>query len=260
MNEIKRADKRIFARAILNPFRLLAMSACSYVAYLLSGMGAVAFGFGLAVVGIGAGVYAVAVRNDFINKRFRNPEHKHLWDMVEDRLTRLRKALKLAPEHVRASMSDLPTRVERTAKQLYQSLRRADIVRGEIVRSEGNIVTAAFPFHVQSQDSETNELYVMADKNVAEYRRHFQGIAARVTRTEGQCAVFISALDSMRVQILGHRLVGEFVPAEKEDFLSAMADIRTQLNSINEALDELDLPTTAPPIAEEQDEIENRHG
>ncbi len=260
MSEIKRADRKIYAAAIFHPFRLLAMSACVYATYLLAGMGAVAFGFGLAITGVGLGIYSLAVRNDFLNRRFKNSEHKHLWSLVEDRLDRLRAALKLAPEHIRRSMNDLPNRIERTANQLYESLRRADIVRGEIMRSEGNLATAAFPFHVQSPDMETNELYVMADKNVAEYRRHFQGITARVTRTEGQCAVFISALDSMRVQILGHRLVGDTVPAEKEVFLEAMSDIRAQLNSINQALEELDLPVTAITEPTEDAEQQNLHG
>jgi hypothetical protein len=72
--------------------------------------------------------------------------------------------------------------------------------------------------------------------------------------------VFISALDSMRVQILGHRLVGDTVPAEKEVFLEAMSDIRAQLNSINEALEELDLPVTAITEPTEDAEQQNLHG
>lgn len=260
MNEIKRADRNIILGAVFNPMRLLGLAICGYVSYLLADLGGVAFAFGVLILGVGLGMYGVAIRNDFLNKRFKNQEHKHLWDMVEDRLSRLRGALKLAPDHVKASINDLPDRVERTARQLYQSLRRADIVRCEILRSEGNVSTASFPFHVTSPDTETTELYLLADKNVAEYKRHYQGIQARVTRTEGQCAVFISALDSMRVQILGHRLVGDSVPSEKQEFLQAMSEISAQLNSINIALTELDLPVSAavakPPQTEEQQNLQ----
>lgn len=261
MNEIKRADRNILLGAIFNPFRLLGLIACGYVSFLLAELGGVALGLGIAILAVALGMYAVAIRNDYVNKRFKNQEHKHLWDMVEDRLSRLRGAVKLAPDHVKSSMNDLPIRVERTAKQLYQSLRRADIVRCEILRSEGSLATASFPFQVSSPDTETTELYVLADKNVAEYKRHYLGIQARVTRTEGQCAVFISALDSMRVQILGHRLVGDSVPSEKQDFLQAMSDISAQLNSINIALTELNLPVSAPASTiQEVQEQQNLQG
>lgn len=244
MTDIKRADYKAAAIAILNPWRLLGLAFACYLGYMLTNQEGLWFYTGLAIVGVGIGLFGAAARLDFLKRRFRNPDHKRLWDIVEDRLIRMRNALKRVPPHIRSSLDDLTKNVDKTSNHLYRSLRRADIVKDEIMRSEGPVATAAFPFQVSSPDAETNELYVIADKNVAEYRRHFQGIAARVTRVEGQCAVFISALDSLRVQLLGHRLTADDT-VSKQDFLETMNDIKSQLASINRALSELDLPVSA---------------
>ncbi len=106
----------------------------------------------------------------------------------------------------------------------------------------------------------------MADKNIAEYRQQFAGVMAGVHRTEAQSAVYMTTLDTLRMKMLGYRLVGKSPEMSSHDFLEALAEARAQLQSIDTALEELDLghyPKTIavvpPPMpADAVDEIEQR--
>jgi hypothetical protein len=51
----------------------------------------------------------------------------------------------------------------------------------------------------------------------------------------------MTTLDSVRVKMLGYRLVGRSPELATHEFLSAIAEARAQLQSIDTALDELDL-------------------
>lgn len=200
---------------------------------------------GWGILAAGTVYYAKNVWEGFNSRRFKTKEHERMWEAIKDRLKRFREALKKCPKYVAGGLEGIPEHVERTSKQLYQSLRKADMVKAEINKSEGSVGVSGMPFAVSSSDPETSELYLMADKNVAEYRKHFQSVSARVTRTEAQCAVFVSALDALRVQLLGHRLSGEDDAVGREQFVEKMSGIRTQLASINSALLELELPGAA---------------
>jgi hypothetical protein len=88
---------------------------------------------------------------------------------------------------------------------------------------------------------------------------------AGVQRTEAQSAVFMTTLDSLRMKMIGHRLVGRGPELSSQDFLEALAEARAQLQSIDTALEELDLghyPKTIaavpPPIPD--DAIQQRLG
>ncbi|MCH8274393.1 MAG: hypothetical protein IH851_06360 [Armatimonadetes bacterium] len=239
MNEIQRADVKNLASSLLSPARLLGFALAGWVGWLLMAQASWLW-IGLAVWLFGGAVYANAVREDFFKRRFRTPEHRQLWDLVQDRLKRLRRAIKRAPAYVGSALEEMPGTVERTAERLYRSLRRADIVKGEIERSEGRLGPTSVTLKVQTADPETNELYVLADKNLAEYRKHFQTISAHVTRTEGQCAVFVSALDALRVQLLGHRLSEARPEVPMREFRETMGKVRGQLQAIERALRELE--------------------
>jgi hypothetical protein len=253
MSDIARADRRLIAMSVMSPVRLLGLAVAAFLAYMLIGLGGDLSYIGYVVIGAAAGLFAVAARTDYIGRRFSNAEHRNLWSLIEDRMAKIKSAMKKLPPHIRASLAELETSVDRTADRLYYSLRRADIVKTEIAKSEGPLATSGMPFHIGTHDEETKELYVQADRNVAEYRRHFLGIYARVTRTEGQCAVFISALDSLRVQLLGHRLVGDREQVPANEFGDEMENVKSQLRSIDKALYELDLPMT-PAVEEVQAE------
>jgi hypothetical protein len=82
---------------------------------------------------------------------------------------------------------------------------------------------------------------------------------AGVQRTEAQSAVFMTTLDTLRMKMIGYRLVGRSPELSSHDFLEALAEARAQLQSIDTALEELDLghyPKTVasvppPPIPDD---------
>ncbi len=241
MDEIRRADAKNLLRRLLSPGRLLVLLAAGYLGWLPISSGQGIWQLGVVFWAIGLGYYVYSVREDFLRNRFVNQEHGQLWEIIRDRLARLRKAIQQAPGHIKPGIQEVPKTVERTGKNLYESLRRADIVKAEIVKSEGAGGISSLPFQARIADGETNELYVLADKNVAEYRKHYDFINAKVTRTEGQCALFISALDTLRVQLLGYRLTSKEPKVSNQEFVSTVREVQLQLDAINKALDELDL-------------------
>ena len=92
-----------------------------------------------------------------------------------------------------------------------------------------------------SNDPQSRELYRLADKNIAEYRAQYAGVMAGVQRTEAQSAVFMTTLDTLRMKMIGYRLVGRSPEMASQEFLEALAEARMQLQSIDTALEELDL-------------------
>ena len=51
----------------------------------------------------------------------------------------------------------------------------------------------------------------------------------------------MTTVDTLRMKMLGYRLVGRSPELSSNDFLSALAEARAQLQSIDTALEELDL-------------------
>jgi hypothetical protein len=94
---------------------------------------------------------------------------------------------------------------------------------------------------IVTHDRQAQELYRIADKNIAEYRQRFQAVMAGVERTEAQAAVMTTTLDTLRIKMLGYRLVGRDPDAPTQEFLAALAEARMQLDSIDTALSELEL-------------------
>jgi hypothetical protein len=246
MLEVRKNDLRNLLTALLSPYRLLWLGLTCYLAWLFFNMSGFFEYFSILLLGLGMGIYATNTWVAFDKKRFKNRRHADLWDGVKDRHRRFRQAIKRAPKHLGGNLTELPKSIDQTSKHLYLSLRKADLVLHEITKSEGDAGVLSLRFQVWSQDPETSELYVLADKNVADYRRQYDALMSRITRTEGQCALFISVLDSLRVQLLGHRLSSpEPIPTQKE-FINVMKEMQLQLDSINKALSELDMPMPIP--------------
>jgi len=192
---------------------------------------------------------------------FINPKMKRLWDQCQERLAAFEKSLREVRKAKIAKYEELPKTVEGVAKSLYVALRRADIVMREVGKSEG--VTPP-PLAIPVSDRQAQELYRIADKNLAEYRTNFSNVVGSVQRAEAQGAVFITTLDNLRIKLLSHRLSPKQAEDEIHDFLYAMTEAKLQLDAIDHALEELELgpvptkitiladqPASPPPVEEQ---------
>jgi hypothetical protein len=115
------------------------------------------------------------------------------------------------------------------------------MVAHEVMATERGMLNQPPTWTPSSSDPQSRELYRLADKNIAEYRAHYAGVMAGVQRTEAQSAVFMTTLDTLRMKMIGYRLVGRSPEMASQEFLEALAEARMQLQSIDTALEELDL-------------------
>jgi len=255
MDDIRRQDLRLFALELLSPIRLICTSAI--VILLLANvhsLGAVAVLMAMIAIFVSSiWAWMESDKRRFMNKRF-----KALWLGCQDRLSRFEDVLKRMRKDQVADLNEMPNTIRGVSKSLYIALRRADIISHEVQLSEKGLYNEPPTWKSPSRDAQSQELYRLADKNIAEYRAQFAGVMAGVQRTEAQSAVFMTTLDTLRMKMIGYRLVGRSPELSSHDFLEALAEARAQLQSIDTALDELDLghyPKTIsvvpPPIPEE---------
>ena len=245
MNDIRRRDRKVFFKEAFTIPRLLVMlGIVGTVSLALQGS------LNLAVI-VCAKAMALAVLYSAyvasIPKRFHSPKFLYLWEAVRERHARFKKALRQLSKRGIADLKDLPVTVDAIVQELYLALRRADMIENEVTNSEGWLMLQPPVPGIVSHDRQAQELYRIADKNIAEYRQRFQAVMAGVERTEAQAAVMTTTLDTLRIKMLGFRLVGRDPDAPTHEFLAALTEARMQLDSIDKALSELELtpfPTT----------------
>ena len=231
LDEIRRRDIAVFGRELLRPSRSLVWLGLIGVLVALVRGGLTApwpFWAFLSLVVVGT-VWS-AYRSS-IGKRFRHTRMRLHWEVAQDRHTRFQAALQSLAKSRVAKLEELPTTIDATVQTLYRALRRADIVAHEVAASEGWLLGQPKP----------------------QYRQHFQAVMASVERTEAQAAVFTTTLDTLRMKLLGYRLVGRETEAPTQEFLAALTEARMQLDAIDKALDEIELtpfPTTIVTIPE----------
>jgi hypothetical protein len=199
-------------------------------------------------------VVASTAYTESMKRRFKSPRMRALWSGCEDRLKRFEEATKRMRKEQVADLKEVPKTIDAVANNLYVALRRADTISHEIQQSEKDLYSAPPVWVKQSTDAQSQELYRLADRNIAEYKAQFAGVMAGVERTEAQCAVFMTTLDTLRMKMIGYRLVGRSPEMNSHDYLESLAEARAQLQSIDSALEELDLghypkmiATVAPP-------------
>jgi hypothetical protein len=268
MDDIQRQDLRLFVRELLSFWRLL-FTGC---ALLFFGLTPVLPGFAWRFT-IGFVVLCVWLATSYSaseKKRFIHKRHQALWNGCVDRLNRFEEVLRKMRKDQVADLHEMPNTIRRVADSLYKALRRADIISDEVQESEKGLYNAPPIWTASPSDPQSKELYRIADKNIAEYRQQFAGVMAGVQRTEAQSAVFMTTLDTLRMKMLGYRLVGRGPELPSGEFLEALAEARAQLESIDTALEELDLghypktiaampPSMPPPIPQQiADELEQR--
>ncbi len=256
MDDIRRQDTRLFVRELTNPWRLVMTFAACMILYFISVNSLRA---GIGGLGIVLFISIMTAWKDSIDKRFINKRMKALWDGCQDRMIRFEEVLKKTKKEKIADFNEMPTTIRGVAQSVYVALRRADMISHEVMQSERDLIAQPPVWKAPGTDAQSQELYRLADKNIAEYRQQFAGVMAGVQRTEAQSAVFMTTLDTLRMKMIGYRFVGRKPEMASQDFLEALAEARAQLQSIDTALEELDLghyPKTIsvvppPPIPED---------
>jgi hypothetical protein len=243
MDDIRRQDIKLFLKELTSPVRIAGTLAAAVIAcmffnssrtdfVLIQDVGSVAIIFGAS-----AGLAWLASEK----KRWLSQRSEALWKGCEDRLMRFEEVLNRMRKDQIADLREMPDTIRGVAKSIYCALRRADMIAQEVQESERNLYSQPPVWTGHANDPQSKELYRLADKNIAEYRTQFAGVMAGVQRTEAQSAVFMTTLDSLRMKMLGHRLAGRGPELSSHDFLEALAEARAQLQSIDTALEELDL-------------------
>lgn len=249
--EIKRRDLRVFWARLLKPLPASIILILLALA-VANGTGFLAWVFwNLALIGLGW--HGVKSWMDSINDRFRHRRFKLLWDNAQDRLKRLDTAMASLKKAEVADLQELPATVKAVADGLYVALRRADAALSEVSQSEGFLLSQMDAPVPAASDRQAAKLWEAAHLTQKEYRRLLSGLLGSVERTEAQAALFSATLDTLRVKMLGYRLVGRPVETPSVEFLRDLAEARMQLDSIDKALEELEL-TPFPNSVEEAPE------
>jgi hypothetical protein len=244
MDDVSRQDRRLFVREILRPGRVFVSGIA--ILTLLGPFGGLAnwmmgWNWYLAVLGFIGICHVGSAFNASLGKRFLQKRYEALWNGCQERLKLFDEVLGKMRRDKVADLHEMPKTIRRVGHQLYLALRRADMVSHEVHLTERGLYHQPPAWSAPTHDPQATELYRIADKNIAEYRQQFAGVMAGVQRTEGQCAVFMTTVDSLRMKMIGHRLVGRSPEMSSQDFLEAMQEAKLQLAAIDKALDELEL-------------------
>jgi hypothetical protein len=260
MNDIQRQDMRLFVRELFRPGRIFLLLVV--VAFFAMWVSVTRYGthwpIGFVVALISAAIWAASAFNASKQKRFYSKRFESMWTGCKDRLARFEEVLnKMRREQV-ADLHEMPRTIRRVGDNLYLALRRADMITVEVNKTEKDMYGGPPIWQSPPNDPQAKELYRIADKNIAEYRQQFAGVMAGVHRAEAQSAVFMTTLDSLRMKMIGYRLVGKNPEMSSQDFLEALGEAKLQLHAIDQALDELDfsqmpqmIAVVPPPIPEE---------
>ena len=257
MNDIRLQDRKLFISELLRPGKLVLLLLAAFFLYGLHELFRQHSGPIIAVFGlIFLALWISASYNTSIKRRFYSKRYEALWSGCQERLAKFDDVLRKMRKEQIADLREMPRTIRRVGDGLYCALRRADLIANEVGKTEKNIYTAPPVWQSPSSDPQAKELYRIADKNIAEYRMQFAGVMAGVHRAEAQSAVFMTTLDSLRMKMIGYRLVGKNPEMCSQDFLEALGEAKLQLNAIDQALEELDFTqmpqmiAAIPPVAE----------
>ena len=238
MEEIRRLDRQIFVRELLRTTRVFFMLLAGLVLALGAANGIPV----LALVALVSILMCVgSAWTDSKANRFHSKNFALRWAACEERMEMFEMVLKKLRKQQIADLREMPTTIRSVSESIYIALRKADVIAHEISQTELAGNTSAHAWTPGTSDPQSQALYRLADRNIAEYRAELAAVMSGVHRAEAQAAVFITTLDSLRVKMLGYRLVGRRPELPSQGFLEALAEARMQLQSIDTALDELDL-------------------
>jgi hypothetical protein len=257
MNDVQRQDRKLFIQELARGGRVFSVAFGIALIYLFVRLMLevlpdraiqfdVMFGIGAGLVGL---MWVLGAKKSAAAKRFHNQRYKALWDGCTDRLSKFNDVLERMRREQVADLQEMPKTIRRVGESLYLALRRADMISFEVAKTERETFAAPPSWQPPSHDAQAKELYRIADKNIAEYRHQYAEVMAGVHRAEAQSAVFMTTLDSLRMKMLGYRLVGKGPELSSMDFLDAMSEAKLQLHAIDQALEELDFTQSPRMIA-----------
>jgi len=242
MDDIRRIDLRLFVHELLSPWRILLYIVTLAIVYgMLSGRAYLGLTLPISSIVLVLSAAGTTAYNQSVQRRFNGPRHRDLWEACRDRMARFEEVLKKMRKENVADLQEMPATMRRVSSALYVALRRADIVFTEVNKTEKEFHSRPPSWTPAGNDPQSQELYRIADKNIAEYRQQYTGVMAGVQRTEAQSAVFMTTVDTLRMKMLGYRLAGKGPEMQSHEFLEALAEAKLQLNAIDQALDELDM-------------------
>lgn len=214
------------------------------------------------VFGIGGALIGWVLFSAFqrsIPKRFHHERFRYLWRECKQRKERLQEALGKLRRSKIADLNELERTVVNTMPDIYRALRRADMALREINQSENLNNPKLLAGERYVNDLQAQELYKVADRNIAEYTHHYKQAIAGVERAEAQCIVFSTTLDTLRIRILNYTMAGRSPEAETKEFLNIVAEAKMQFSAIDKALDEIELmPFTSTIHTLEGEQFEPR--
>src|SRR5579862_5205028 len=236
---------RLFLKELIAPGRVI-LSLCASLFFYLFWKTTATFEPGIPVQAWFTWAMVATAHSGFawsasVKRRFINKRYAALWNGCQDRLKRFEEVLKKLRREQVAELSEMPKTIRRVADSLYMALRRSDMIAHEVHSSEQGLYASPQVWTAPSQDPQSKELYKIADRNIAEYKQRFEAVMAGVQRTEAQSAVYMTTLDTLRMKMLGYRLVGKSPEMSSHDFLEALTEAKLQLKAIDSALEELEL-------------------
>ncbi|MGV3614450.1 MAG: hypothetical protein ACO1SV_03860 [Fimbriimonas sp.] len=238
MEEIRRQDRKLFLKELVRPGRLVFLLPI----FLLFSAAVSSDLSSWAVVGMLAlAWYVGSAWSDSVKRRFLASSFRMRWSACEERLEKFEQVLKKLRKEQVADLKEMPLTIRAVAQSVYIALRKADLVAHEIGQTELGGQAVSRGWNTNTSDPQSQALYRLADRNIAEYRAELAAVMAGVHRTEAQSEVFITTLDSLRMKMLGYRLIGRRPELPSQGFLEALAEARLQLQSIDTALEELEL-------------------
>ena len=243
MEEVKKRDRQVLFRTLFPWYKVPLYLVLIWISgVFLSAPSYVGGKFVFAFLPIVAMVWAFfAGYKEYLTKRWYNKKYLDLWLACVDRRKRLAEALKKMKRAQVADLQELPQSADKLLDEIYKALRRADLVYNEISQSE----MRTSPPMLGSRgryiaDNQAQELFKVADRNIAEYSHHFKRVMAGVERSEAQAVVFATTLDTLRVRMLGYRLTSA-PEAETREFLNVVTEAKMQFEAIDQALEEIEL-------------------
>jgi len=253
MDEVRRQDLRLFGRELFSSGRLIGLAFGIFLLWVFPLFSPGASVAKLLTIGVVLLITVASAYQTSVRKRFLNKRYEALWAGCKDRMQRFDDVLRKMRKEQVADLIEVPKTISRTCESVYFALRRADMISHEVQLSEKGLYNVPPVLTAPSNDPQSTELYRIADKNIAEYRQGFAGVMAGVQRTEAQSAVFMTTVDTLRMKMLGYRLVGRSPELPSQDFLEALNEAKLQLASIDHALEELELGPFPKTIAVQPD-------